>query len=914
MRLKLLIAFAFAVTLHATTARYNNWCTQGGKTVITTGVAGAPKVMGSYPQCQVAVYLTGTVTPATIYSDTINTPLANPFTGRTDGSFYFYADVSAHYDVTISGGGLAAPFTFGDVVLGGGGGGGGGGTVTQVNTTAPITGGPITTTGTVACPTCVTSAAALILNQIVLGAGGQAAATLGSLGTTTTVLHGNAAGPPSFGPVAPGDISFTGNPLQVFRITPNVTPAVAAFADPPYIPSADYNFPAQAPGGSISIGSNSITMAPCPLGVNGSSANHYLQLSGGTGTAEAALITGGTCTSGATTGTVIVTAANTHSGAWTVTSASGGIQEAVKAFPNGAVIILPAGTTTITGKVSFGPHHQFRGQGAELTILDGTGIPTAIAWTFEYNSAVQGGGYDINTSILFSDLTISALSGIKINAEVIPAFQGNILNAHFQRLRMIGTYATATDPNRFTTTVPTLTELRGYGVAIECNQCFDTVLSSNQIEYWGIGTYIQGDISLIQSSSRYAWNANDVWFDGTTTGAGSDKIINSEFLGNRRIPSVRLINTAEATIQNNYFENYCPSAQYLRSTGSAGLIFYSNRMDDPANAALCVVQGGPSATTTTPIISLDDANSDRLIENLMNIGPGAVPPLQILYNNWDPARPNFIQCLLNNQFFPCPNGLYQTPVHVFYPLQPGVLSETLNPYLARSNNVAADSITGPSATSFAAIWKQSSVLKQADNTTGRWVLNTGAAYIFNFNLQSSAYVSFTLRLTGRKIGTGAGDYSLTYTDAAGSTTTLSIGTSNFVNTTEVDTREFPVQLPAASSGPGVFALTLVGTNAEFEQAELIPVVPAPSFISTETGANNAIAGALPTVTVTTGQCVTVQLGHTLQAGANTFNLNATGAVAIKSHLNTANNIGTAYAATGRWSGCFNGTAWLDIAQ
>lgn len=75
------------------------------------------------------------------------------------------------------------------------------GSVSSITTTSPITGGPITTTGTIACPTCVTSAAALTANQLVLGQGSQASATLGSLGTTTTVLHGNAAGPPSFGAV-----------------------------------------------------------------------------------------------------------------------------------------------------------------------------------------------------------------------------------------------------------------------------------------------------------------------------------------------------------------------------------------------------------------------------------------------------------------------------------------------------------------------------------------------------------------------------------------------------------------------------------------------------------------------------------------------------------------------------------------
>jgi len=84
----------------------------------------------------------------------------------------------------------------------GGSGGVGTGTVTNVATTSPIGGGPITTTGTIACATCTTNAAALTANAIVLGAGAQATAVAASLGTTTTVLHGNAAGAPSFGAVA----------------------------------------------------------------------------------------------------------------------------------------------------------------------------------------------------------------------------------------------------------------------------------------------------------------------------------------------------------------------------------------------------------------------------------------------------------------------------------------------------------------------------------------------------------------------------------------------------------------------------------------------------------------------------------------------------------------------------------------
>lgn len=56
--------------------------------------------------------------------------------------------------------------------------------------------GTITTSGTIN-----NSITSLTANAILLGAGTAAVAPLGSLGTATTVLHGNAAGPPAFGPV-----------------------------------------------------------------------------------------------------------------------------------------------------------------------------------------------------------------------------------------------------------------------------------------------------------------------------------------------------------------------------------------------------------------------------------------------------------------------------------------------------------------------------------------------------------------------------------------------------------------------------------------------------------------------------------------------------------------------------------------
>lgn len=149
----------------------------------------------------------------------------------------------------------------------------------------------------------------------------------------------------------------SGAQTQVLQIQPNTgNNTTYQFAPKPQASAADYNFPAQQPGGSLIVGSNTSTLSPCPLGVNGTDSAHYLYVSGGVGTPEAVLITGGTCTSGASSGTVIFTAANTHSGAWTIASVMGGVPEAAVAAPGATLYVassitaygmlaLPAATT-----------------------------------------------------------------------------------------------------------------------------------------------------------------------------------------------------------------------------------------------------------------------------------------------------------------------------------------------------------------------------------------------------------------------------------------------------------------------------------------------------------------------------------------------------------------------------------------
>lgn len=92
----------------------------GGQTVTVSGITSSTKHLKTYGGASVTVYLAGTITLATIYSDETGTPKANPFTSSsTDASWSFYA-LPGRYDVKFIGGGIGTPFTLGDFNIGDG--------------------------------------------------------------------------------------------------------------------------------------------------------------------------------------------------------------------------------------------------------------------------------------------------------------------------------------------------------------------------------------------------------------------------------------------------------------------------------------------------------------------------------------------------------------------------------------------------------------------------------------------------------------------------------------------------------------------------------------------------------------------------------------------------------------------------
>ena len=146
----------------------------------------------------------------------------------------------------------------------------------------------------------------------------------------------------------------------------------------------------QTPSDNLgTAGSSTIHLSPCPLGIdtsNNTSAQYAVYVAG-TGTAEAAPVTGGSCTSGSTSGTITVTTAYAHTAGYTVGSASSGIQEAVNdsGIQRAAIYLLPASSSTPNYKV-YSPVFL----NSKSTLLSGYG---ALVQCFTRSACIVDGNY-----------------------------------------------------------------------------------------------------------------------------------------------------------------------------------------------------------------------------------------------------------------------------------------------------------------------------------------------------------------------------------------------------------------------------------------------------------------------------------------------------------------------------------------
>lgn len=162
---------------------------------------------------------------------------------------------------------------------------------------------------------------------------------------------------------------------------------------------------------------------------------------------------------------------------------------------------------------------------------------------------------------------------------------------------------------------------------------------------------------------------------------------------------------------------------------------------------------------------------------------------------------------------------------------------------------------------------------------------------------------------------GANVNMATAVTGAGITDTVAISTGNAA-ATGIKVVNILTGTPGTS---GNNRLTLGGgVTTKFTTNATATMYQAPNQTTGSAVANAPVAtltdASGANITVATGLRVLLTLGSTLQAGANTLNLNAHGADAIKMHSNAASDLGVGYAATGIVDLLFNGTVWLDMSQ
>ncbi len=92
--------------------------------------------------------------------------------------------------------------------------------------------------------------------------------------------------------------------------------------------ATDFSWTQNPTADPSTAGANTVTLTSCSPGASGAEPQYYVYVSG-TGTAEAALVTGATSAGSGQPGTLQFTTANAHPAGYAIGSASGGLQEAL---------------------------------------------------------------------------------------------------------------------------------------------------------------------------------------------------------------------------------------------------------------------------------------------------------------------------------------------------------------------------------------------------------------------------------------------------------------------------------------------------------------------------------------------------------------------------------------------------------
>ena len=244
-------------------------------------------------------------------------------------------------------------------------------------------------------------------------------------------------------PPGGGDVSTTPAASQNIVQPPNTTFSADKIANIPYVvsSSSQYNWSA-SPSGTISIGSNTVSLSVCPKGL--STNDQYVYVSGSGGN-EADLLTAVSCTAGSS-GTITFTAALAQNAGYTVGTATGGIKEAsedAKTTPTN-----PSGTAA-RGEVIIAPGYEpniyapLNLEASQQTIdFSGSILQCWVAWP---SVCVHAGKYSSSTAVQQLDIRnltiramVAAAGGFGTNANGTDLdgfrFRNSATGAYFEKM------------------------------------------------------------------------------------------------------------------------------------------------------------------------------------------------------------------------------------------------------------------------------------------------------------------------------------------------------------------------------------------------------------------------------------------------------------------------------------------------
>ncbi len=620
----------------------------------------------------------------------------------------------------------------------------------------------------------------------------------------------------------------------------------------------DYNFTSQATPENLSPTLRTVTMTPVPLGVNGTDTTHYLGLFNNAGTwQENVLINGGSATSGGTTGTLtFASIVGTYAtGAYKIGTATTGLSETIWGLPSGGGEIITLRTPIpIYAPVTIRAVPTWvTGAGQEATIF-----------------TVQA-GFPTGATGVFNWITNPAYPPI-LNPGGMRDF--SILFIQPDSATFPGAY-TAWPPAFYLTACR-----RPYFENINVQAAWDGFKSTSNdgltcknitISFFHRGFDLDGQTDTVRLEDIHAW----------PTGLTSAQ--DTAFL----------------------------------ATATTNVLFYLGNVQDFKISNLASVCGGGPLNAHTgtggcPVGQISNVDADTIgtfrvsdgvieITNLSMSMIGAVDGL-VITGGLVTVSNLFIYVNVTTTGNPIKVRMDQAGTGAAAGVTPGLILSggSITQGAVDVNALSATTVAGFAGTA------------QCQVTNFRFdKLGGGQAHV----AQLSGTGTMNMILVGNIFAPAAGTAISLADDNYHVVSGNNGGANGYAIAGRTKTQWFGNVNFAANISNVLSATNIAGRTSVATFAAL----QTENYIASETGANNAIAGALVdavavAVPLATGLKVVVQLAHTLQAGANTFNLNGGGALGIKSSRNVANNIGTAYAATGVIILLYDGTRWLDVSQ